>query len=220
LDAVDPAGPERRQAVRGVVDLSPLLFGYRNCTDYAAWEINEELGGVSADGPFKFTWSSIESGGHGNAADWEQGAIEHYGASSVNEIPTVGSVAWWGTVAHGLGHVAVVTSVSNNGSTIQIDEYNALITGGYDSQSLTYNPTTKRIASPNGTTWPDAFTHIPGTTPPTPPAKPAPDTYPVPFTQFCAALGCQLKNGPQSRPGSPFYGQPLPFTPHANTYID
>jgi surface antigen len=149
--------------------LSPLRFAYRNCTDYAAWEINEELGVTSSAGPYKFTWSNIESAGHGDAVYWEQGAIDHYGASSVNEIPTAGSIAWWGKeAAHGLGHVAIVASVSNSGSTIVIDEYNALVVGGYDSQTLTYNPISRK-ASSNGTTWPDAFIHIPGTSiPPAP----------------------------------------------------
>jgi surface antigen len=138
--------------------MSPLDFAYRNCTDYAAWEINEELNVTRA--PFRFTWSNIESDGHGDAADWEQGAIQNYGANSVDEIPTAGSIAWWGKeVADGLGHVAIVASVSNDGSTIVIDEYNALVLGGYDSQSLTYNPNGRK-ASANGTTWPDAFIHI------------------------------------------------------------
>ncbi len=138
--------------------MSPLGFAYRNCTDYAAWEINEELDVTRA--PFRFTWSNIESDGHGDAADWEQGAIQNYGANSVDEIPTAGSIAWWGKeVADGLGHVAIVASVSNDGSTIVIDEYNALVVGGYDSQSLTYNPNGRK-ASANGTTWPDAFIHI------------------------------------------------------------
>ena len=42
----------------------------------------------------------------------------------------------------------------------------------------------------------------------------------VPFTKFCTALGCQLENGPKSEPRNPYYGQPLPFTPHVSTYID
>jgi surface antigen len=138
--------------------MSPLDFAYRNCTDYAAWEINEELDVTKA--PYRFTWSNIESDGHGDAADWEQGAIQNYGANSVDEIPTAGSIAWWGKeAAHGLGHVAIVASVSNDGSIIVIDEYNALVRGGYDSQSLTYNPNGRK-ASANGTTWPDAFIHI------------------------------------------------------------
>ena len=140
--------------------ISPLSFAYRNCTDYAAWEINEEFGVTNAAGPYRFTWSDIEFGGQGDAVDWAQGAVEHYGPNSVNETPTAGSVAWWGQkAAHGLGHVAIVASVSDGGSTIVIDEYNALVPGGYDSQSLTYNGN-GREASVNGTTWPDAFIHI------------------------------------------------------------
>lgn len=27
-------------------------------------------------------------------------------------------------------------------------------------------------------------------------------------------------NGPKSQPGNPYYGQPLPFTPHVSNYID
>jgi hypothetical protein len=29
-----------------------------------------------------------------------------------------------------------------------------------------------------------------------------------------------LMNGPKSKPGNPYYGQPLPFTPQVTSYID
>lgn len=40
------------------------------------------------------------------------------------------------------------------------------------------------------------------------------------FSQFCANEGCKLINGPKSEPGAPYHGDPLPFVPQVDNYID
>jgi surface antigen len=137
--------------------LSPLGFGYRNCTDYAAYELNEAMGG-SVSHP-KFAWKDINvktpasPNGDGNAREWKQGAINRYGAGVANGTPAVGAVAWWGTVGHGFGHVGIVTSVSPDRQTIRVDSYNEDQHGNFYPDTIS---TTKRGVLP----WPDAFLHI------------------------------------------------------------
>jgi surface antigen len=127
--------------------LSPLKFYYRNCTDYAAYEINEQMGGNTTNN-IKFSWSSINYNGDGNAEAWKKGAT---GKWPIDTRPAVGSVAWWAATSNNkYGHVAIVASVSNNGNTIVVDEYNLAGTGVYGTRTLT-----------NGvTTWPNDFIHI------------------------------------------------------------
>lgn len=128
--------------------LSPLKFNYRNCTDYAAYEINEQMGGNTTNN-IKFSWSSINYNSDGNAYAWKDGAT---GKWPIDTKPAVGSVAWWAAAPNNgnFGHVAIVASVSNNGNTIVVDEYNLAFTGVYGTRSLT-----------NGVTdWPNYFIHI------------------------------------------------------------
>ena len=128
--------------------LSPLRFYHRYCTDYVAYEINEQMGGNTTNN-IKFSWSSINYNGDGNAEAWKNGAT---GKWLVDTKPAVGSVAWWAAAYDNgnLGHVAIVASVSNNGNTIVIDEYNFAGTGAYYTRTLT-----------NGITdWPNDFIHI------------------------------------------------------------
>ena len=140
--------------------LSPLRFYYRECTDYAAWEINEQMGGSTSN--IKFSWPNIESSGSGNAVNWKQGAINNYGAGSVNATPAVGSVAWWG--AHSwngnLGHVAIVAQVNYNtdGSvaSIVVDDYNHNFDGTYGTGTIS----AAAGATGNYLAWPDSFLHL------------------------------------------------------------
>ena len=130
--------------------LSPLKFNYRNCTDYAAYEINEQMGGNTTNN-IKFSWSSINYNGDGNAYAWKNGAT---GKWPIDTKPAVGSVAWWAPSSKngGFGHVAIVASVSNNGNTIVVDEYNLAFTGVYNTPPRTLT---------NGVTdWPNDFIHI------------------------------------------------------------
>ena len=126
---------------------SPLKFNYRNCTDYAAYEINEQMGGNTTNN-IKFSWSSINYKGDGNAEAWKNGAT---GKWPVDTNPVVGSVAWWAATNNNkYGHVAIVASVSNKGNSIVVDEYNLLGTGLYGTRSL----------KKGVTDWPNKFIHV------------------------------------------------------------
>ncbi|HET8910557.1 MAG TPA: CHAP domain-containing protein, partial [Ktedonobacteraceae bacterium] len=73
------------------------------------------------------------------------------GASSVNTTPTPGAVAWWAaTKINPFGHVGIVDSVSADGNTIVVSDYNDKSDGKYDSYSI----------SKNNERWPDGFLHI------------------------------------------------------------
>jgi len=78
--------------------LSPRGYGYRNCTDYAAWVL-----GLPS--------------GLGNANTWKARASQ--AGLTVTNSPSVGDVAWWG--GGSFGHVAVVTAVYPSGAVDTVD---------------------------------------------------------------------------------------------------
>jgi hypothetical protein len=112
------------------------------------------------------------------------------------------------------GHVLIVSDV--RGSTITFVSQNA---GDTPAGVVTYGTLSGGTLSvePSGQwTYPvDGVVDAPVSS-----TTPTPSTHQVPFTRFCTTLGCKLMNGPKSKPGNPYYGQPLPFTPHVSTYID
>jgi hypothetical protein len=135
-------------------DISPLGFGYRNCTDYAAYELNEQMGGDTGNNK-KFSYS-IDGFTNGDASGWQAAIINKFGASASNGTPAVGSVAWYAAAANNsyFGHVAIVTGVTynSNGSvnSITVADYNYYGTGSYYSYSI----------SSGASNWPDAFLHV------------------------------------------------------------
>ncbi len=77
--------------------------GYHNCTLYAAWRL--EQNGLG------------DPGNWGNAVDWKA----HLGG---NNVPGVGTIAWWGSeVGGGFGHVAYVEQVSGGSVFIRADNF-------------------------------------------------------------------------------------------------
>jgi hypothetical protein len=135
-------------------DISPLGFGYRNCTDYAAYELNEQLGGTVSNPKFSFSAFGFNPS-DGNAAGWKSAITAKLGNQAANNTPAVGSVAWYNsTWGGGFGHVAIVSGVTYNtdgsANSITVADYNYAGTGVYDSYS---------IAS-NASNWPDGFLHI------------------------------------------------------------
>ncbi|MFT4124466.1 MAG: CHAP domain-containing protein [Microbacteriaceae bacterium] len=92
--------------------LSPLNYYYRECVDFVAWKLNEDVG--STEAPFAFDWSYLTPWG-GNAYMWKY-AWERHGWT-VSSTPEVGSVAWFP------GHVAYVAAVNDDG-TVLLQEYN------------------------------------------------------------------------------------------------
>ena len=126
-------------------DLSPLRFAYRNCTDYAAWEINEELGVTSAAGRTNSPGAILNSAA--TVMLWTGSKVPLCTMAQARSTRYRRRVRSPGgqRSRHSFGHVAMVASVSNSGSTIVIDEYNALVVGGY-TPALTYNPLLVRPA--------------------------------------------------------------------------
>lgn len=100
--------------------LSGRGFGYRNCTDYAAFKK-----GV--------TWSQINVNGDGNARAWKQGWINKGWATGSQA--RVGAIAWWAAASAGggYGHVAYVIGVNQDGSAA-IAEYNHDALGNFDTR--------------------------------------------------------------------------------------
>ena len=100
--------------------ISPRGFGYRNCTDYVAYELGFDSHTV-----------------HGNAAQWK----DQIPPSNVTDYPTVGSVAWWGPeLFGGLGHAAVVLQLNYDGSAV-VGEYNYYLDGTYDTRTISSHGT-------------------------------------------------------------------------------
>lgn len=98
--------------------LSPLRYYYRECVDFVAWRLNRDAGVTTA--PWKYTWANLTPLG-GDAKDWKKNWQSHGWTVSTTPIP--GSVAWWANSSSGLGHVAYVQAVHDNG-TITLEEYN------------------------------------------------------------------------------------------------
>src|SRR5450759_1296656 len=104
--------------------IDPWKFYNRECTSFVAWRLNNTNGVAFNDfygGP---QW--------GNASNW--GVAARSVGITVDNTPAVGWVAWNATNggADGSeGHVAWVANVEANG-TVDIEEYNANIVGGYD----------------------------------------------------------------------------------------
>lgn len=106
----------------GVYNVDPLRFYYGECTSYAAWKVNEAMGGSASNIIFDNGYGGRSKG---NGADWKR-AWEDLGWK-VSNTPKAGSVAWWG--ANGgegvgsAGHVAWVDEVTPDGKVV-ISEYN------------------------------------------------------------------------------------------------
>ncbi len=98
-------------------DLSSRGFGYRNCTDFVAWKLS-------------LTWSQFKFPvGKGDARDWEAYATN--AGYQVTQTPSVGDIAWWGS----LDHVAIVTVVHPGPTTtVDVEEYNQQYTGVYGTR--------------------------------------------------------------------------------------
>lgn len=110
--------------------LSSGGFGYRNCTDYAAWRVGS------------LTWSSFHfPTGLGNATDWSKSPYYKNAGFTESHTPQLGDLAvWTGTKANPDGHVAVVVTLN---PTV-VEDYNYAGTG---LDAL------RKINSANAPTW-------------------------------------------------------------------
>jgi surface antigen len=103
-------------------DLSSRGYGYRNCTDYVAWEI-QQVYGITLP-------SSL-----GNANTW--GPRLKAKGYTYDSAPEVGDIAAWNTGGGGFGHVAYVYAVA--GSVASLAEYNYAGTGAFTSSRTISN---------------------------------------------------------------------------------
>ncbi|WP_346925158.1 CHAP domain-containing protein [uncultured Arthrobacter sp.] len=100
---------------------SPLGMYYRECTDFALWRVNQQMG--STDAPFKFLNGSFRPDGQGlgSALTWKAG-WDAKGWDAGN-TPRVGAVVWYAPGTGGadpnFGHVAVVKEVKDNGTYVE-----------------------------------------------------------------------------------------------------
>jgi len=124
--------------------VDPWHFYNRECTSFVAWRINDALG-FAFDDYWLVHW--------GNASNWKKAAtsaaVKKAGVT-VDNNPSVGSVAWWGAGSAGssVGHVAWVAVVSS--SSITVEEYNYARAGYYGT----------RVISRSSAKWPGAFIHF------------------------------------------------------------
>lgn len=97
---------------------SPLGMFNRECTDFALWRVNQQLGSTRA--PFKVHNSTFRPDGQnlGSALTWKDGWQAKGWATG--STPRVGSVVWYGPGVGGAdakyGHVAVVKAVKEDGT--------------------------------------------------------------------------------------------------------
>lgn len=128
--------------------LSPLRYSYRDCTDFAAWRINRDLGCTSA--PWMYTWGQLRLT-NGDAIGWRPDWITH--GWGVSTSPSPGTLGWYGTKAGTYGHVCYIQKVDGDG-TVHIEEYN------WQPYHQAYNQNL-RTQKPGDALYPDAFLAMP-----------------------------------------------------------
>lgn len=94
---------------------TPIGFYPSECVDFAAWRVNQQLGGSATDIRFDNTDPQL-----GNGNQWLNG-WRQMGWAYGNE-PKVGSVVWYDVGVGGassMGHVAVVKAVNDDGTYVE-----------------------------------------------------------------------------------------------------
>jgi surface antigen len=125
---------------------SPLRYSYRDCTDFAAWRINRDLGDTSA--PWMYTWGQLRLT-NGDAIGWKHDWELHGWQTSTT--PHAGWLGWYGSGT--AGHVCYIQAVAGDG-TVTIEEYN------WQPYHQAYNKNL-RTAAPGSTYYPWAFLAMP-----------------------------------------------------------
>lgn len=100
---------------------SPLGMFNRECTDFALWRVNQQLGSTGA--PFKVHNSTFRPDGQnlGSAVTWKDGW--HAKGWPTGSTPLVGAVVWYAPGVAGAdpkhGHVAIVKAVNRDGTYLE-----------------------------------------------------------------------------------------------------
>lgn len=124
-------------------------YGYRNCTDWVAWRVSDLSSG-----------SITVPKGLGDAKDWYANSP----TSEQKSTPAAGDIAV--STSGTYGHVALVESVSADGTQMTVSEYNHDENGGPDQRSM-------NVAGSEFTEFIDLGVQIPTATP-TPTPSPTP----------------------------------------------
>lgn len=108
-------------------------FYYGQCTDFAWWRLNQQMGGDAKNAVVKNTDFPPRLGDGGQwAAGWRARGWP------VDHTPEVGAMANFGPGVSGAdptyGHIAVVKEVK--GDKVVIEEYNGLVPSGYGTREL------------------------------------------------------------------------------------
>jgi hypothetical protein len=127
--------------------LSPLRYSYRDCVDFVAWRINRDSGVKKA--PWKWTWGNLRKT-NGNAIGWKHDWELHGWKTGITPVP--GAIAWFGSSAGALGHVAYVQAVDTVNKTVHLEEYNWGAKQAYHTRTIKWSSVDSFLASPAGST--------------------------------------------------------------------
>lgn len=138
--------------------MDPAHPGTGDCTSFVAWRLNQLAHSKGLDWSFSNNaitgqTGHLPGGALGNASQWGTDATS--AGFPPNSNPSVGSVAWYGSDAGGVGsagHVAIVTGVNPDGSiTIEQSSYDG---AAYSTQAI----------AAGAKNYPSGFIHfLPGT---------------------------------------------------------
>ena len=122
---------------------------YVNCTDFALWRLNQQVGATDPNSP-KFTNSNFASVPLGNGGEWAT-AWRARGWPADN-TPEVGAMAHFAPGAVGAsqqyGHIAVVQAVNDDG-TVTIEEYNGATPYKYSTRTVPADQVTTYLHIPD-----------------------------------------------------------------------
>lgn len=122
---------------------------YVNCTDFALWRLNQQVGATDPNSP-KYTNGNFASVPLGNGGEWAT-AWRAKGWPADN-TPEVGAMAHFAPGAVGAsqqyGHIAVVQAVNDDG-TVTIEEYNGATPYKYSTRTVPANQVTTYLHIPD-----------------------------------------------------------------------
>lgn len=122
---------------------------YVNCTDFALWRLNQQVGATDPNHP-KYTNGNFASVPLGNGGEWAT-AWRAKGWPADN-TPEVGAMAHFAPGAVGAsqtyGHIAVVQSINDDG-TVTIEEYNGAVPYKYNTRNVPADGVTTYLHIPN-----------------------------------------------------------------------
>lgn len=122
---------------------------YVNCTDFALWRLNQQVGATDPNHP-KYTNGNFASVPLGNGGEWAT-AWRAKGWPADN-TPEVGAMAHFAPGAVGAsqqyGHIAVVQAVNDDG-TVTIEEYNGATPYKYSTRTVPAGQVTTYLHIPD-----------------------------------------------------------------------